>query len=413
MSADFAEANRVIERAIRSRAFPAVTIEVGRRDGPLWNAAFGRLTYASDAHPTKPDTLFDLASLTKVIATATLLMRAIDAGTLDLADRVADRLPAWRGADREHVTIADLLEHASGLTAYLPFFRDHHGRVEFERAICTLPLEYAPRTLSIYSDLGFMLLAFILEDVNRIPFANQFDALFRLKAEATGVQRERSLRLLDRHSLDEGGPAEDLLFNPPRELRDRCAPTELDLWRGRLLQGEVHDENAWELGGAAGHAGLFGTAAGVGAFARLILDGLLSEAANSQPGAGSWKRETLARFVRKSAVPGSSRALAWDTMLPTSSCGTRHGIYRYVAVDRPRAGSVCRFSYQPRAPDARQQSDPERQASGARRGGRGAPGELTVYSSQFAVLGLQFRVCGSRLAVQKPSTRKRFTNCKL
>jgi CubicO group peptidase (beta-lactamase class C family) len=99
----------------------------------------------------------------------------------------------------------------------------------------------------------------------------------------------------------------------------------------------VHDENTWELGGAAGHAGLFGTAAGVGAFARLILDGLLSEtgsrkleagswkpeAGSRKPEAGSWKPETLARFVRKSAVPGSSRALGWDTMLPTSSCGTR------------------------------------------------------------------------------------------
>jgi len=319
--ADFAGASRVIARAIESRAFPAATIDVGRREGPLWSAAFGRLTYAPDARVTTPETLVDLASLTKVIATASLVMRAIDAGTLALDDRVADRLPAWRGADREHVTIADLLEHASGLTAYLPFFRDHHGRVEFERAICTLPLEYAPRTQSIYSDLGFMLLAFMLEDAAAKPFSEQFDEIFRLKPEATR-SNSPGFRLQ--------AEGKELFFNPPRELRDRCAPTELDLWRGRLLQGEVHDENTWELGGAAGHAGLFGTAAGVGAFARLILDGLLSEvgswkpeAGSRKPEAGSWKPETLARFVRKSAVPGSSRALGWDTMLPTSSCGTR------------------------------------------------------------------------------------------
>ncbi len=298
MSADFADAARLIERGIASHAFPAATVEAGCRDRVRWRRAFGRLTYAPDALPVSDDTLFDLASLTKVVATASLVMRGVDAGTLALDDRVADRLPAWRGTDRERVTIADLLEHASGLTAYLPFFRDHHGRAEIERAICTLPLEYAPRSQSIYSDLGFMLLAFILEDVNHAPLAAQFKGIIRLTAE-------------------------DFLFNPPRELRERCAPTELDLWRGRLLQGEVHDENAWELGGAAGHAGLFGTAAGVGAFARLILDGLLSEAGSWKPGAGSWKRETLARFVRKSAVPGSSRALAWDTMLPTSSSGTR------------------------------------------------------------------------------------------
>ena len=302
----FREPARLIERGIASRAFPAATIEVGRRDRVLWNAAFGRLTYAADAPLAAPGTIFDLASLTKVLATTPLVMQAVAAGRLSLDDRVGDYLAAWRGTDREPVTIADLLEHASGLTAYLPFFRDHRGRAEFEQAICTLPLEYAPRTQSIYSDLGFMLLAFILEDVNPRPFAKQFEDLFRLKAEGL------------------------IQFNPPRELRERCAPTELDLWRGRLLQGEVHDENTWALGGAAGHAGLFGTAAGVGDVARTVLRGLLSgstapEAQSRKPEAGSWKLEadTWLRFARKSTVPGSSRALGWDTMLPTSSCGTR------------------------------------------------------------------------------------------
>ncbi len=284
-----------IERAIASKAFPAATIEIGRRDRVLWNAAFGRLTYSPDAALTAPDTLFDLASLTKVIATTTLVMRAVDAGAIALDDRVADRLGDWRGADRDRVTIADLLEHASGLTAYLPFFRDHHGRAEFERAICTLPLEYAPRTQSIYSDLGFMLLAFILEDVNGTGLAEAF----------------RGLRL-----QGEGAPDFRLKGDANAAARERCAPTELDLWRGRLLQGEVHDENTWELGGAAGHAGLFGTAAGVGAFARLVLEGF-------NGGGALAATDTLARFARISTVPGSSRALGWDTMLPTSSCGTR------------------------------------------------------------------------------------------
>jgi CubicO group peptidase (beta-lactamase class C family) len=291
-----AAASRVIERAIESRAFPGAAIEVGRRRGVSWREAFGHLTYEDDSPPVRDDTLFDLASLTKVIAAGTLTMRAIDEGALNLDDRVADRLPEWRGVDREQVTVADLLEHAAGFTAYLPFFRDYQGRAEFQRAICTMALEYTPRTQSIYSDLGFILLGFILEDVYRKPFAEIFDAVFRRQVE-------------------------DLTFNPPRELRERCAPTELDLWRGRLLQGEVHDENAWALRGAAGHAGLFGTAAAVGGFARLVLEGLIG---NDDPAATTLASpETLARFVRKSTVPGSSRALAWDTMLPTSSCGTR------------------------------------------------------------------------------------------
>ena len=252
----------------------------------MWRGAFGTLTYAEDPPAVVADTVYDLASLTKVLATTPRAMQALEAGALSLDARVADHVSAWRGADREHVTIADLLEHTSGLTAYLPFFRDHHGRADFERAIGTLPLEYAPRTQSIYSDLGFILLGFILDDVG-----------FSLGSS----------------SLQAGDP---LTFNPPRSWKDRTAPTELDLWRGRLLQGEVHDENTWALGGIAGHAGMFGTAAAVGSFAREVLNGLRGRTTFA-------RAETFARFATKSTVPGSSRAVGWDTMLPTSSCGTR------------------------------------------------------------------------------------------
>ena len=109
---------------------------------------------------------------------------------------------------------------------------------------------------------------------------------------------------------------EPLAFHPPRAWRSRCAPTEIDEWRGRLLTGEVHDENCWALGGAAGHAGLFGTAAAVGAFARAVLRTLAGEPILALP-------ETMRTFVARSDTPGSSRASGWDTMLPTSSCGTR------------------------------------------------------------------------------------------
>lgn len=183
----------------------------------LWSGAFGRFTYLDDAPAVTAATVYDLASLTKVIGTTSRAMQAIEAGALSLDARAADHLPAWRGTDREAVTIADLLEHASGLTAYLPFFRDHRGRAEFERAICTLPLEYTPRTRAIYSDLGFILLGFILEDVG-----------FGLDAGARG----------------DGQAGNPITFNPARNWKDRTAPTELDLWRGRLIQGEVHDENA-------------------------------------------------------------------------------------------------------------------------------------------------------------------------
>jgi serine-type D-Ala-D-Ala carboxypeptidase len=108
--------------------------------------------------------------------------------------------------------------------------------------------------------------------------------------------------------------AEPLVFNPPRAWRGRCAPTEPDDWRGRLLTCEVHDGNCWALGGVAGHAGLFGTAGAVGSFARAVLSTIAGKPVLAEV-------ETMRAFIRRGDVPGSSRALAWDTMLPTSSCG--------------------------------------------------------------------------------------------
>jgi CubicO group peptidase (beta-lactamase class C family) len=218
-------------------------------------------------------------------------MQQVERGVLGLDDRIGGHLAAWQGAERAGVTLRDLLSHSSGLAAYFPFYREHAGRAEFERAICRAPLEYEPRTKSIYSDLGFMLLGFILED--EVPLSARFDAL----------RRQMAL-------------AEDLQFHPPALWRPRTAPTEVDPWRGRLLVGEVHDDNAAALGGAAGHAGLFGTAAAVGQYARhllQILDGKI----------GVVQRATLETFIApRTEIPGSSRALGWDTMLPSSSCGT-------------------------------------------------------------------------------------------
>ena len=285
----FAPVARLIDDAVRRRAFPCAAIEVGGSGGPVWSHAAGTLSYA-DAEAATLDTVFDLASLTKVVATTTVLMRLVDSGAVTLADRVGGRLADWRGSDRETVTIADLLEHAGGLTAHLPFFRDHRGRDDYQHAICTLPLECPPRSQSVYSDLGFMLLAFIAADAGGAGLDQQFDEV----AGRLGIG--------------------DLRYRPPAAWRSRTAPTEVDPWRGRLLRGEVHDENGWALGGVAGHAGLFGTAPAVGRFARAVLETLQGRPRLARP-------ETHDRFVRRSRVAGSSRALGWDTMLVTSSCG--------------------------------------------------------------------------------------------
>jgi CubicO group peptidase (beta-lactamase class C family) len=219
-------------------------------------------------------------------------MQQVERGAMALDDPVASYLDTWRGDDRAAVTIRDLLTHASGLPAWLPFFREHRGHAAFERAIAATPLEYPPRSKSVYSDLGFMLLGFLLE--RDLPLAARFATLF-----------------------SQMGIVEEVQFNPPALWQGRTAPTELDAWRGRLLVGDVHDENASALGGVAGHAGLFGTAAAVGNYARHLLQILDGRT-------GAFRRETLETFItRDTGIAGSSRALGWDTMLPTSSCGTR------------------------------------------------------------------------------------------
>jgi CubicO group peptidase (beta-lactamase class C family) len=282
----------VLDAGLAARAFPAAVVEVGHASGAIAQIAGGRLRYDADAPSCTTDTIFDLASLTKVIATTSFVMRAIDAGRLALDAPVASYLPDWRDAPHAPITIRHLLDHSSGLPAHARFWEQHRGRPAFERAIHEAGLDRPIGSSAIYSDLGFMTLGFIAADVFDAPLDRQLD-------ELTSVLDDRTLAYL-----------------PPEAWLARTAPTEFDPWRGRLLCGEVHDENAAALGGVAGHAGVFGTAAAVGAFARLVLRTFQTQ---------TWLGTSalMQTMAAKSIVPGSSRALGWDTMLPTSSCGTR------------------------------------------------------------------------------------------
>lgn len=288
-------------QAIAAGVFPAASVEVGATDGPHWCESFGSIGPGPEAAAAPRDTLFDLASLTKVIATTSVLMRLSERG-LPLDARVAMLLPAWRGPDRDAVTVTDLLEHTSGLPPRLPHGTSTPvGRAAFEAAICATSLAYEPRTQSVYSDLDFILLGLLAEHRE----GAHLDALFAPLADAVAAD----------------GTTDVLTFHVGDNRRARTASTEPlpDDPRGTTrLTGDVHDGYAAALGGVAGHAGLFGNASGVGAFARTLL-----AAARGATSAAPFSPELVRRFVTKSIVPGSSRALGWDTMLPTSSCGTR------------------------------------------------------------------------------------------
>lgn len=287
----FTAVRQLLEAGVAERIFPAAVVEVGTATQAVWSAAVGRLTYDIDAPETSLDTIFDLASLTKVLATTSLVMQQVEQGVLALDDRIAGTVPAWDGADRAEVTIRDLLAHCSGLPAHRRYFEQLRGRGAYEHAIGAEPLEYEPRTKAIYSDLGFMLLGFIIAPDGDL--ARRFASL-----------------------LAQMNVVDPLGFGVPPQWSHRVAPTTVDPWRGRLLVGEVDDENAAALDGVAGHAGLFGTAAAVGASARHLLQILDGRR-------GALSMETIrAAITRREGIQSSSRGLGWDTMLPTSSCGS-------------------------------------------------------------------------------------------
>lgn len=274
---EFAEVERVLESFRERRAFPGGVLAVGDREGLIHLHPFGRLTYDEDAPPVTAATIYDLASLTKVIATTTMAMILVEEGRLDL-DRPV----------REGVTVRHLLTHSSGLPALAPFFKEIRGKDAYIERIRAMELEYPPGSRSVYSDPGIILLGAVLEEVAGQPLET--------------FVRERVL-----------GPLgmKDTMYRPPPELRPRIAPTEFDAWRGRLVHGEVHDENAFAMGGVAPHAGLFGTAGDLSRFAQRMLDG------------GLVSRETIELFTRKAGIPDSDRALGWDTKSAEgSSAGT-------------------------------------------------------------------------------------------
>jgi CubicO group peptidase (beta-lactamase class C family) len=289
-----AEVDHLLDSYRERGAFPGGVLAVGNRSGLIHLHPFGRLSYAPDARPVKAGTLYDLASLTKVVATTTMAMILVDEGRLDLDKPVHDFLPTFQGPGKEAVTVRHLLTHSSGLDATAPLFREIRGRAAFVERIAAMDLVYPPGSKSVYSDLGIILLGEILEKTARRPL----DVFVRERV---------FLPLGMKHTG----------FRPPPHLWPRIAPTENDPWRGRMVQGEVHDENAFAMGGVAPHSGLFSTAGDLARFARMLLNGGALENHRIV------SSQTLELFTSRAGIPGSDRALGWDTKSAEgSSAGT-------------------------------------------------------------------------------------------
>jgi serine-type D-Ala-D-Ala carboxypeptidase len=294
----FAPAFSILRDAIEQRAFPGAALAVAHRGKLVASHGFGQFTYDEPAPAITRDTVFDLASITKAVATTTMAMLLFERGTLKLEASVTQLLPEFvtlspphQKPKREAVTVRMLLAHSSGLPAYEKLFEFTHDPKELLRAAMTTPLAATPGTRAEYSDIGFILLGETLQRIAGEPL-DQF------------AQRE----IFDRLGLTR------TWFVPPLDMRSQIPPTEDDrTFRKRIIQGEVNDENAWVMGGVSGHAGMFASATDLATFAECLLKG----------GTPLVKASTLALFTRREeSTHGTSRALGWDTPSHPSSSGT-------------------------------------------------------------------------------------------
>lgn len=280
-----------LRAAIDAHAFPGAVCAVARHGVVVASVAVGRTTYEDDAPPVGVDTRFDLASLTKVCATLPAALRLLARGKLTLATRVADLVPDFVGPGKERVTIRHLLTHSGGLVAWLPLFKLEQGKAAIVHAAARQGLRTEPGVDTVYSDLGMILLMACLERVSGEDFAT----------------------LVRREVFDPLG-MQTAAFAPSGQPLAGAAPTEDCAWRQRVVQGEVHDENAFAMGGASGHAGLFAAA-----------DDVLRVGSMFLSGGGGYLPPALVRTATQRAdqPQGSTRALAWDTFVAGGSGGSR------------------------------------------------------------------------------------------
>ena len=291
MSAErLAKIDHVILRGISAGGYPGAAVVVGRRGAAVFERGYGRLSWEkSSAQVTANRTIYDLASLTKVVGTTTALMVLYDEGKIHLDDPVSQYIPEFSGGQKDLVTIRMLLEHRSGLPAGRDLWRIASTPAEARQAVIETPLVCQPNACYEYSDLGADMLGFIVE-------------------AASGESLDKFLQERVFQPLG----MTDTFFRPADSLRARVAPTEVAPPRGYPLQGEVHDENAYALGGVAGHAGLFSTAADLSVFAQMMLNG------GEYDGTRIVADSTVALFSKRAA---GTRALGWDTCGGSGSCG--------------------------------------------------------------------------------------------
>ena len=289
----------VVETAIKDKAFPGATLAVGYR-GKVSLHSFGKLTYDAKSPDVSLKTMFDIASLTKVVATTTLVAKLAEGDfpvPIDLDAKVERYLPQWAGGPqpewRHRVTVRHLLTHTSGLPPFKEYWRTSKSKQDTLGRIFAEPLDYEPGAKEVYSDLGIILMAEIIERL-------------------TG----KSLDALAREFIFSPLAMSNSMYNPPRKIWPAIAPTEIDnQYRHHLIQGEVHDENAASIGGVSGHAGIFSTAPDLAAFCQMLLNG------GTYAHQRILRRATIAEFTTPQQLSSGTRTLGWAAPTEGGSSG--------------------------------------------------------------------------------------------
>ena len=278
--------------ALREGAAPGASLSVGRHGRIVHMKGYGRLDTAQTSPGVDENSVYDMASLTKVIATTTAAMILEEQGVLDLDRTVSSYLPEFNAPDKTAITVRMLITHKGGLEAFAALYKEFKGREQYLQQINLRPLKSAPGTKTVYSDWDLILMQLVIE-----------------KITGTTLDRFLAQRVFSPLAMA------STMFNPDSTaFLARIAPTEIDSARGGLVRGSVHDENAWALGGVSGHAGLFSTARDLAVFAQTMLNG------GEYNGVRIVKAATVARWTSPQARE-SSRALGWDTPSGSSSAG--------------------------------------------------------------------------------------------
>ena len=286
-----ARLDSIINAAIADRAASGVAVAVGRHGRLVHQKGYGRVDWDPSAARVDERTIWDLASLTKVVATTTAAMMLEEEGRLDLDRPVSYYLYGLNAPDKAGVTVRQLLTHRGGFEAFAPLYREFRGREQYLEQINQRPLKSVPGTKTEYSDWDLILLQMVIEQITGKPLDEFVEE-----------------RIFEPLGMEDSG------YNPDPSLIGRIAATEVDGMRGGLIRGSVHDPNAWAMGGVAGHAGLFGSARDLAVLAQMLLNG------GEYNGVRLLKPATIARWTAPQG-PGSSRALGWDTPSGKSSAG--------------------------------------------------------------------------------------------